>query len=598
MKITFRILLFLAALSGPVMAEVSRYTKDETMIKFNGKSTHITVSSHIIVFEDANPDDYSLQQIAVPHNGELKKALITVTAKKSKPKIYQKKDAILMSWRESYELTSDAMYYQWDLEKIEPGSEIDCYFEIEDQDALGGKFMSVVNRLPVDSSIITISFPANKWRLKYSLDRKKPVYFDSVNNVTMTWHNLHSRDGYENTPQDFMPGLWYLFESKTNETDISEWQDVYLWAEKRFGDDLSFSEPSKMLAISSSPEQILSSIFKQCHYVAVELGKGWYVPTASDYVWSRGYGDCKGLATLFVNWMRAAGYNAWPVLVRASDDYYGNEDFPSPFLFNHMIAAYTSQSGDTVFQDITAEYCPLGYLPRQHYGCLAFPLVNNAHPVRLGVEPTAPDTISIQIPGEMTEDGTLVATIDIDIKGQPALLWNWKNTHSRNVDIGAAAKLLLESILPTVAIASVSVDSSRADVVHLSSDINIRRFCLKRDTLTTFKTWGFKFLHEDIKSDSESIWPMYLRRNITYKVAYRIRLYRPVYAVNKDGGSENDVFSYNVANSSHDDSLIIDFSLRDFPASLPPEAFEKYQENRNIMLRALENEVVLNPKKQ
>jgi hypothetical protein len=525
------ILIILSCLTGIVSAETSHYARKEVAVKFDGKGTRITVSSKLIIADDVNPQDYSYQREAVPLFGELKDAQITVNSGGAKPRIFKKKNALIISDRPAYALVSDAKYYAWDLGKIEPGCEIECRYELEDPEAQGGNFIPMIAEVPVDTAIVTISFPADKWRLKYSLDRGEPAYIDSTKKAIFTRYDLPGRDKspYKKAPHDFLPGIWYLFESRTGKQDISDWNDVYLWANEKMGDAVSRLDSSKMISVASSPQEILSDIDKQCHYVAIEIGKGSYVPDPSDDVWSRGYSDCKGLATLFINWMKAAGYNTWQVLVLADDNYYGNIDFPSPGMFDHMIAAYVTPAGDTAYQDLTAEFCPLGYLPTELYGSLAYPLRPNARPFRLGALPKEPDTLAILVEGDMSPDGILVGTLNLRMKGRGALEWNYLHGYTRTIDKEKMIRSMLEKMMPTVVFRKIDEDSTETDEVSLTGPINIRRFCIQRDSVTVFKPWSFEFLRGNLEFDTSRTWPTILKRNMLYEIGYRVRLNEPVH---------------------------------------------------------------------
>ncbi len=592
MKILLASFLIGLCLVGVSSAEISHYSRNEISIKFDGKVKKTSIHTHYYIFGDVDPEKFSNRQIAVPHLGELRNVLITIKGKEPKAKEYTKKDGILLSASQPFELVSDSKFYQWDFDKIEPGTEIDCLFELEERDGLGGDYLAAVEDLPVDTTLITISYPKDKWRLKYSIDRGEPVRTDSLQKMTFTWYNLKARNKFEKAPTDFLPGLWYLFESKTDKADIHEWQDVYRWAQEQLVTSQTAIDTAKMLAIASTPEQILAAIDKQCHYVAIEIGKGSYVPSLPDDVWSKGYGDCKGLANLFMNWIRIAGYQSWQVLVLASDDYYGNIDFPSQGMFNHMIAAYITSKGDTAYQDLTAEYCPLGYLPTQLFGCLAYPILPNANPRRLGTAPIEPDTLSIVINGDMTPDGILVGKTNLRMKGREPLQWKWLYDYTRTLDKEKVTRGFVEAMLPTCTFRKIVEDSAASDEIKLTGDINIRRFAVDRDSVVAFKPWGLEFLRDVIKPDTSRYWPTVLKRNLLCQVSYQVQLAQPVYSLAKEksAGLDYDNFSYKILNRSHDDSLLVQLELYLPPKTFSPQELSTYLDNKKSLLRALDGE--------
>jgi hypothetical protein len=108
-------------------------------------------------------------------------------------------------------------------------------------------------------------------------------------------------------------------------------------------------------------------IQRKTRYVAISLGIGGYQPREAESVITTGYGDCKDLSTLFITMLESIGREAFPVLIRTSDEGSVLADFPSN-QFNHAIACVPADS-DTLWLDCTCAYCPFGELPWQDEGC-------------------------------------------------------------------------------------------------------------------------------------------------------------------------------------------------------------------------------------
>ena len=72
----------------------------------------------------------------------------------------------------------------------------------------------------------------------------------------------------------------------------------------------------------TSDEDKLRAIFNDValhiHYVGLEFGIGRYQPHPADDVLSNEYGDCKDKHTLLAALLKAAGIEAWPVLISSS----------------------------------------------------------------------------------------------------------------------------------------------------------------------------------------------------------------------------------------------------------------------------------------
>jgi hypothetical protein len=119
--------------------------------------------------------------------------------------------------------------------------------------------------------------------------------------------------------------------------------------------------------------------------VAVGLAHGeGYRPRPADLVLKRGYGDCKDKANLFCTLARSAGLEAWLVSVHNEERDRVHPEWPSPWLFNHCIAALrvpagtglpaerdSTPLGPLLFFDPTDANTPLGSLPEAEQGSWA-----------------------------------------------------------------------------------------------------------------------------------------------------------------------------------------------------------------------------------
>jgi len=93
------------------------------------------------------------------------------------------------------------------------------------------------------------------------------------------------------------------------------------------------------------------------HYIGLDFGIGRYQPHAADDVLDNGYGDCKDKHTLLATLLKAAGIDAWPVLIHSQRKL--DPDVPSPAQFNHVITVIP-QGSNFVWLDTTPEVAPYG----------------------------------------------------------------------------------------------------------------------------------------------------------------------------------------------------------------------------------------------
>ena len=126
-----------------------------------------------------------------------------------------------------------------------------------------------------------------------------------------------------------------------------------------------------VLAGSRSLDDSIAALHKwvsqDIRYVAIELGRGGYVPRSAETVVRTGFGDCKDKAMLFLATLRKIGVTGYPVLLNA---FGARGDNASLGQFNHMVAAVKRGNG-YVFADLTAGSNEIGRLPRSELGGIA-----------------------------------------------------------------------------------------------------------------------------------------------------------------------------------------------------------------------------------
>ena len=93
--------------------------------------------------------------------------------------------------------------------------------------------------------------------------------------------------------------------------------------------------------------------------MGLEFGIGRYQPHPADDVLSNEYGDCKDKHTLLAALLKAAGIEAWPVLISSSREL--DPATPSPAQFNHVITL-VPLGGKLLWMDSTEEVAPVGLL--------------------------------------------------------------------------------------------------------------------------------------------------------------------------------------------------------------------------------------------
>lgn len=93
-----------------------------------------------------------------------------------------------------------------------------------------------------------------------------------------------------------------------------------------------FKEPDTCSFITKTVKKVTDTI----NYVAIELGKGGYIPRNCNTIHQKKYGDCKDMAFYATALLREKGIKAWPALTRTRSAGPIFPEFPS-HQFNHVV---------------------------------------------------------------------------------------------------------------------------------------------------------------------------------------------------------------------------------------------------------------------
>jgi hypothetical protein len=210
-------------------------------------------------------------------------------------------------------------------------------------------------------------------------------------------------------------------------TTFSSWEQVGAWYQSLQRDSLVVTPAiqAKAAALTkglTTDEDKLRAIFNDValhiHYVGLEFGIGRYQPHPADDVLSNEYGDCKDKHTLLASLLKAAGIEAWPVLISSSREL--DPATPSPAQFNHVITL-VPLGGKLLWMDSTEEVAPISVLmaPLRDKQGLAIPTDKPASLETTPVDLPSPRSIHIQVEGKLSDQGLfnghIAQTTDGDI---------------------------------------------------------------------------------------------------------------------------------------------------------------------------------------
>ncbi len=191
---------------------------------------------------------------------------------------------------------------------------------------------------------------------------------------TFTVKNIPARYKESNAPGPTYTYPHILFLSKSyiqNQTKkplFKQTQDLYNWYKSLVNelknDNSVFKEKVvELTKNASTDDQKIKNIFywvqDNIRYIAFEDGIAGFKPDEASNVYTKKYGDCKGMANLTKQMLKEAGFDSrlvWIGTKRIAYDY----SLPNLSVDNHMICALVKKDGKIIFLDGTEKYNPLG----------------------------------------------------------------------------------------------------------------------------------------------------------------------------------------------------------------------------------------------
>jgi hypothetical protein len=213
-------------------------------------------------------------------------------------------------------------------------------------------------------------------------------------------------------------------------TTFASWEQVGAWYQSLQRGQLAVTPAIQAKADALTKglvgdEAKLTAIFNEValhiHYVGLEFGIGRYQPHPADDVLSNEYGDCKDKHTLLAALLKAAGIEAWPVLINSRREL--DPDTPSPGQFDHVITL-VPLAGKLVWMDSTAEVIPAGILGAnlRDKQALAVPAGKPASLQRTAAELPYAQTAAVTTDGEISATGLFTGRIVLDYHGDAEML--------------------------------------------------------------------------------------------------------------------------------------------------------------------------------
>jgi hypothetical protein len=283
------------------------------------------------------------------------------------------------------------------LSGLEPGTILDFSITTDTDPSLmpGEFFLSwrVTTPTYVVRSNLVVDIPEklNPRIVERNLDFRRLEKVDKGRKV-LTWRksNVDRFKGEPWAPDSVLQGMTISVSPSFN------WNAIGKWYVPIARDAYAITPPveEKMKTVLAGAKSIDDSIraihkwvSQDIRYVAIELGRGGYVPRSAETVVRTGFGDCKDKAMLFLAALKKIGVTGYPVLLNISG--FERKETPSLGQFNHMIAA-VKRGNRYEFADLTAGNYALGKLPASEQGNLAVLVKeNDAEEITLPESPSS-----------------------------------------------------------------------------------------------------------------------------------------------------------------------------------------------------------------
>jgi len=214
-------------------------------------------------------------------------------------------------------------------------------------------------------------------------------------------------------------------------TSFTTWQQVGAWYQSLQHNSLAVTPAIQARAdaltrgLTTTDDKvraIANDVALHIHYVGLEFGIGRYQPHAADDVLANEYGDCKDKHTLLAALLKAAGIDAWPVLISSQRDL--DPTVPSPAQFDHVITLVPKANSFT-WIDSTAEVAPIGTLmPNlRDKQALVIPDSSPAFLERTPAQPPSPGSVRVDVEAQLSERGLLKGHITQTTSGDVEMLF-------------------------------------------------------------------------------------------------------------------------------------------------------------------------------
>jgi transglutaminase-like putative cysteine protease len=250
------------------------------------------------------------------------------------------------------------------LKDVKPGDIVDYAYTVRGRNpVLGGKF--------TDFYTIGWTVAVGRERIRVLCPSSRKLRYRTVGGTAeprtessrgMTEYEWEISDIAPVIEEDRTPS-WYVSYPWIEVSEFEDWAEVGRWALALYPqaalpaglEALAAEWSGKNGSAAPKLEAALDFVQQEIRYVGIELGEGSHKPRDPATVFAQRFGDCKDKAYLLCTLLRRMGIEAHPVLVDTYSRAAVADRLPSPYNFNHVIAA-VNIGEKRVFVDPTEAY--------------------------------------------------------------------------------------------------------------------------------------------------------------------------------------------------------------------------------------------------
>ncbi|MBZ0113347.1 MAG: transglutaminase family protein [Thermoanaerobaculia bacterium] len=325
---------FLSLVAIGRAAEIER----EISIKVSGSERVERVRTTIRPGVDEDPMDASSVVILLDYDRELVEAAGWCVAPNGKRQKVKRRDRDVVDWP-GESLYDSATFLVLSCPEAQAGGHIEATWEVKGSPVFPGGRLALS---PSTGDVLK--------HLSVSLEGADLRWHLSGTNLGMTETAIPGGVRFEGRDLEVeddvleLAGamdLFYAWGPTTSWEGVADWYRGLLNGLPRAAPSVQAAarQAASDLAPDAALEAIANLVQRDVRYVAVQIGVGGWLPSTPEEVWERRWGDCKDKTMLLIDLLKAAGIEARPALALLGGDRRVDPAFPTPFQFNHLVAA-------------------------------------------------------------------------------------------------------------------------------------------------------------------------------------------------------------------------------------------------------------------